>query len=154
MMDLQPLLARLTLLEDREAIRELKAQYCDICDDGHNPDRITGIFAADGVWESDRHGRFVGHDEIRAQFARFSKAIRFSQHMITNPVITVSGDAATGRWYFLSPMDFRGEPRWSFVRYDDAYVRLADGWKFQHTHVTLRMDAPHLGGWPTAGSAG
>ena len=145
---------RVIALEDIEAIKKLKAEYCDICDDGHNPDRITAIFAEDGVWESDRHGKFVGHDAIRAQFARFGKAIRFSQHMITNPMITVSGDTATARWYFLSPMDFRGEPRWSFVRYDDEYVRLADGWKFRHTHVTLRMDAPHLGGWPTAGSAG
>ena len=49
MMDLQPLLARLTLLEDREAIRELKALYCDICDDGHNPDRTTDLFPSDGL---------------------------------------------------------------------------------------------------------
>jgi hypothetical protein len=55
MMDLQPLLARLTLLEDRAAIRELKALYCDICDDAHNPDRITGIFVADGVCDSRPH---------------------------------------------------------------------------------------------------
>ena len=149
-MDVEALLARLQVLEDREAIRELKARYCDICDDGHDPDRIAEIFAPDGVWESERHGRFVGPEEIKAQFRRFGRDIAFSQHMVTNPVITVDGDTATGRWYFLSPMEFRGRPRWSFVRYDERYVRLSGTWLYQHLHVSLRLDAPHVGGWSDA----
>jgi hypothetical protein len=28
---------RITQLEDVEAIKRLKALYCDICDDNHNP---------------------------------------------------------------------------------------------------------------------
>ena len=43
--------ARVQRLEDIEAIRQLKAEYCDICDDSHNPDRIVTIFTEDGVWE-------------------------------------------------------------------------------------------------------
>jgi hypothetical protein len=31
---------RLTVLQDIEAIQRLKAEYCDICDDAHNPDRM------------------------------------------------------------------------------------------------------------------
>jgi hypothetical protein len=50
-------------------------------------------------------------------------------------------------------MDFRGEPRWSFVRYQDSYVRVGGRWKFQRTHVSLRMDAPHSGGWPIPDTA-
>jgi len=152
-MEYEALLGRLQVLEDREAIRELKARYCDICDDGHNAARIAEIFAEDGVWESERLGRFVGREAIRAQFVRFGRDIAFSQHMVTNPVITVDGDTATGRWYFLSPMEFRGAPRWTFVRYDDQYVRVDGNWLFQHLHVSLRLDAPHEGGWRAATEA-
>ena len=41
------ILARLTRMEDIEAIKQLKALYCEICDDDHNPDRIVTIFTDD-----------------------------------------------------------------------------------------------------------
>ena len=44
---------RIQRLEDLEAIRRLKATYCDICDDDHNPDRIVTIFTDDGIWEGE-----------------------------------------------------------------------------------------------------
>ena len=42
---------QLTVLQDIEAIKQLKAEYCDICDDDHNQDRILTIFSEDGIWE-------------------------------------------------------------------------------------------------------
>ncbi len=36
--------ARITRLEDIEAIKQLKARYCEICDDDHDPERITSVF--------------------------------------------------------------------------------------------------------------
>jgi hypothetical protein len=50
---------RIRRLEDIQAIRELKARYCDICDADHDADRIVELFTADGVWESvgGTHGR-------------------------------------------------------------------------------------------------
>ena len=51
-MDLAELERRITRIEDIEAIKQLKARYCEICDDDHDPDRITRIFAEDGVWQS------------------------------------------------------------------------------------------------------
>ena len=49
--DLDRISARLQNLEDIEAIKQLKALYCEICDDDHNPARIVGIFTKDGIWE-------------------------------------------------------------------------------------------------------
>ena len=40
-MDLAELERRITRIEDRKAIKELKARYCAVCDDDHNPDQIT-----------------------------------------------------------------------------------------------------------------
>ena len=55
------LAARLTRLEDIEAIRQLKARYCEICDDDHNTALITSIFTEDGTWEGKGIGKAEGH---------------------------------------------------------------------------------------------
>ena len=34
---------RIARIEDIEAIKQLKARYCEICDDDHNPNDITTI---------------------------------------------------------------------------------------------------------------
>ncbi len=94
------LAARLTRLEDIEAIRQLKARYCEICDDDHNTALITSIFTEDGTWEGKGIGKAEGHQEIRELFTTFQQAIKFSQHMVQNPIIEVDGNKATARWYF------------------------------------------------------
>ncbi len=40
---------RITNIEDVEAIKKLKARYCAICDDNHDPEKITGLFTSDAV---------------------------------------------------------------------------------------------------------
>jgi hypothetical protein len=48
-MDNAELEKRITVLEDIEAIKKLKARA--VCYDDHNPDKITTLFAEDGIWE-------------------------------------------------------------------------------------------------------
>src|SRR5262245_54135314 len=50
-MDMAQLEQRLTRIEDIEAIKQLKARYCAIADEDHNPDKITTLFVEDGIWE-------------------------------------------------------------------------------------------------------
>lgn len=59
-MDIAELEKRLTVCEDIEAIKQLKARYCAVCDDDHNPDKITTLFAEDGIWEGADVGRHAG----------------------------------------------------------------------------------------------
>ncbi len=40
-MDIAELARRITVLEDIEAIKKLKARYCAVCDNDHNPDDIV-----------------------------------------------------------------------------------------------------------------
>ena len=58
-------------LQDIEAIKRLKAEYCDICDDAHNPDRIGAIFAEDGIGKEKGScwRRARGHSEAGQSFA-------------------------------------------------------------------------------------
>lgn len=142
-MDITELEKRITRLEDIEAIKQLKARYCDICDDMHNPDRIASVFAEDGIWEGGDFGKAQGHAAIRDLFSGFSKQISFSQHNIMNPIITVDGDRATGSWYIVGPWDFveNNKKVWMTLRYNDDYVKVDGQWKYQHLRAVLRFTA-------------
>lgn len=146
---------QLTILQDIEAIKQLKAEYCDICDDNHNPDRIVTIFAADGIWEGQRIGRAQGHAEIRKLFESFAERISFSQHNVFNPRIAVNGTEAHGSWNFLGPFTFRKGNRqlWLAARYEDDYVKLDGQWKFKHLRAFGRMAAPYEEGWASRATA-
>jgi hypothetical protein len=148
-MDNAELQRRLTIIEDVEAIKRLKAEYCDICDDKHDQDRIVTIFAADGIWEGKGVGRAEGHAELRKLFKSFEERISFSQHNVFNPRITVNGNQAHGIWYFLGPFTFRKENKalWLAARYEDDYVKIDGVWKFQHLRAIGRMAAPYETGW-------
>ncbi len=139
---------RITRLEDIEAIKQLKARYCEICDDDHNPDRITSLFAEDAIWESADFGKAEGHDAIRELFTGFKKMFNFSQHNIMNPIIEVDGDRATGVWYIMGPWTYteNNEEKWLALRYNDDYVKRDGEWKYQHLRVALRMVADRQAG--------
>ena len=71
---------RLQVLEDGEAIRNLKARYAGLCDNQYDADEIASLFTEDAVWEQAdvhqrqhrrRHGFFslfplhwINHDRI------------------------------------------------------------------------------------------
>lgn len=148
-MDLE---ARITRLEDLEAIKQLKARYCEICDDDHNPDRITSLFTEDGIWEARGIGEAEGHAEIRQLFQRFQQSIRFSQHMTMNPVIEVEGDRARGTWYFFGPftMEKHNQAMWQACRYHEVYRKVDGAWLFERLTVKgPRMAADYGEGWAT-----
>jgi hypothetical protein len=140
---------RIAVLEDIEAIKKLKARYCAICDEDHNPDKIITLFAPDGIWEGAGVGQHQGHEAIRKLFQNFKERISFSQHMVMNPIIEVTSERATGVWYFLGPFTMRAGNRqlWLGARYEEDYVKLNGEWKFSHLRAIGRMSAPYEKGW-------
>jgi len=148
-MDMVEFERRLTRIEDLEAIKQLKARYCDICDDDHNPNKITTLFVEDGVWEGGDFGKAQGHVAIRQLFQTFQRLIGFSQHMVMNPIIEIDGTRAKGTWYFLGPFTFRkgNEAKWVAVKYEDDYVKVNGEWKYQHLRANIRMSAAYDEGW-------
>jgi ketosteroid isomerase-like protein len=140
-MDMNELAQRITRLEDIEAIKQLKVRYSHICDDLHNPDTIASVFAEDAIWESADFGRAQGHQEIRDLFQQFRDTFTFSQHNMTNPIIEVDGDRATGIWYISGPWTHaeNNHAIWMMARYDDDYVKIDGEWKYQHLRAGVRM---------------
>ncbi len=139
----------ITVLQDIEAIKKLKAEYCDICDDKHNQDRIVQIFVEDGIWEGPGIGKAQGPAELRKLFKSFEDRILFSQHNVFNPRIEVNGNEAHASWYFLGPFTFYkdNQQMWIAARYEDDYIKINGQWKFKHLRAFGRMVAPYEVGW-------
>ena len=94
---------RLQVLEDAEAIRNLKARYAALCDNQYDADGIASLFTEDAVWESPALGRFEGQDAIRNFFRGASGIFSFAIHYSLNGHIEVDGDTARARWYLFMP---------------------------------------------------
>ena len=132
-----------------EEIKQLKARYAAACDDDYAPDAIAELFTDDAIWE----GGFMGHAEtrsgIREFFANASNLIGFAVHGVSNPLIEIDGDRATGRWYLHQPMTMKGTDAcyWFCAQYLDDYVRVDGVWKFQHVRVIARAFTPYSEGF-------
>ncbi len=147
---LETTVARLAAIED---LKQLKARYCAYCDDHYNPDGIAAMFVDDGVWDGGKEfGRHVGRAAIRAFFAGVSGQILFAAHLVMNPIITVDGDRAHGKWRLIMPCTVRNnengpEARWLLSAYDDEYVRRDGAWFYSRLTVANQFYAAHTTGW-------
>jgi hypothetical protein len=150
-MDLNELARKVQMLEDIEAIRQLKHQYCAYCDDNYNPDGIAGLFVEDAVWDGGGFGRYVGRDAIRNFFRGAPKLFSFAAHQVLNPIIKVDGNRATGEWKLFQPCTLEGKdgPRamWLAAIYHDEYVKTPSGWKYQNLKVDALFFTPYEDGW-------
>ena len=150
-MSLEDLENRIRVLEDIEAIKQLKAWYCVYCDarDPADPDAIASLFTEDAVWDGGRFGRHEGREEIRSFFQRVPQILSFAVHMVMNPIIEINGDTATGIWYLLEPCTFAEGNRavWGAALYDEEYVRVNSQWKIQNLKLDWRFFTPFDEGW-------
>ena len=110
---------KLQWLFDIENIKQLKHRYCAYCDEKYDPDGIISLFVEDGVWDGGLFGRYEGHAAIREFFSGASNLISFANHYVSNPVIDVDGDSASGRWDLWQPMVSEPEHRacWLMAKY-------------------------------------
>jgi len=146
---LEQQVARLTAIED---IKQMKAQYCAYCDAGYDPEGIASLFVEDGIWDGgEAFGRHEGVEAIKAFFRGISSDIVFAGHLVLNPIITVDGDSANGKWWLIMPcttnMEGKKEARWLAAEYDDDYVKRDGRWLNKHLRIDLKFFAPYLDGW-------
>jgi ketosteroid isomerase-like protein len=140
---------RIQHLEDIEAIKKLKARYCALCDENYDADGLAILFTPDAVWDGGQLGVCRGREEIRLFFQKSPRAISFAIHQVTNPIIDVDGDSATGSWYLFQPCTFARSERamWMAATYRDRYVRSNDEWLFAHVEISVRFMTPFDEGW-------
>jgi len=141
--------ARLQRLEDIHALQTLKARYAAHCDADYDEEALAPLFTEDAVWDGGPMGRYEGRDAIRAFFSGSNTVMPFAIHHVTNPILEIEGDRATGSWYLWQPCTLAegNQALWMAGRYDDVYRREAGGWRFEHVTITLRALSPYEHGW-------
>lgn len=125
--------ARLSALEDRQAIVDLQSRYTLLIDN-HDLDRAGLLFArqarfrsADGVM--DATGREAICDQYRSRFA----VLRFNFHVTHDHLIELdpdNPDRATGTVSSHAELVRNGTPMVVAMRYQDGYVREDGAWRF------------------------
>lgn len=145
---------RVQVLEDRNEITKLKARYVNMNDGGWhgpthaNPQAVADMFVEDGVWDGRPSTPLAeGRAAIRTLFENFG-VVPFVVHYVTNPIIEVDGDEATGHWHALVTMTVPGgQALWTLGYYIEDYVRTADGWKFKTMRFDTAATTPYELGW-------
>jgi hypothetical protein len=145
---------RLRALEDREEIIKLKARYVNYNDGGWNgpthahPDEVADMFVENGIWDgTPTAGYAKGREQIRQLFRNFA-VMPFIVHYVSNPLIDVDGDRATGHWHALVTATLPdGSAMWILGIYDERYVRTGEGWKFETLRFISVANSPYSQGW-------
>jgi hypothetical protein len=129
---------RVRHLEDTEAIRVLMARYHQLCDgwteEGthKDPEALSQLFTEDGTWAVGPTP-MVGRAAVAEQARRLQKAIPWIIHTFTNPVVSISGDQASGEFKGLVRVrrEGRTSPGETIGVYRAQLVRQDAGWLFQ-----------------------
>jgi uncharacterized protein (TIGR02246 family) len=140
---------RLQVLEDAEAIRNLKARYAALCDKQYDADGIAALFTEDALWESPGLGRFEGREAIRNFFRGASAIFSFAIHYSLNGHIEVEGDTARARWYLFMPCTVASgnQAMWRAGIDHETYARVDGVWMFRHKRSEPVMSVPFATGW-------
>lgn len=155
-MDIATLSARLTRLEDIEAIRALVATYALGADRNNDPAILGPLFAAEAVWECAGFGRYEGAGVIARELDRIGREdIRWSLHYMISPLIEPAADGrhARCRWYLwelarIAPNRVP-DAHWIGGTYDTQLEKGRDGWRFTRVVLNLKLLSPYPEGWHT-----
>ena len=120
-----------SLLEDKDAIRDLLSKYCFHTDSGE-ADALVALFVENCLYDGGPFGRFEDraalHGFIAGAAARYSSV----RHLTMNEVILVAGETARSRSYFLVLNCASNPPAPIFAgTYEDEFVKAGGRWLFK-----------------------
>ncbi|MGH7090743.1 MAG: nuclear transport factor 2 family protein [Stellaceae bacterium] len=127
-----------TALEDKDAIREVLAEYCFRLDGGRFAE-MAALFTEDGTWDT-AFGKAVG----RAAIADLARDLRTRAgnnrpraiHLVTNIAIALNGDHARVRSNWTVVQNSAEGPKiGSGGSYDDEMVKRDGRWLFRYRKI-------------------
>ena len=120
-----------------------------------NGDSYAKLFAPGAVFG---RPRTEGHDNLAKLATQEPHGAYYVRHFITNHVIEPSPGGAIGKEYaVIIDIGEAGKSSGIFLggRYDDEYVKTAEGWKFKmRTFTPSRVDVPAAAGAGGRGGRG
>jgi 3-phenylpropionate/cinnamic acid dioxygenase small subunit len=129
-----------SVIEEKDAIRELLARYCFHFDNGEF-DQWLSLFTDDGAFDLGSRGRFQGRDALR-KFLRvvpLTNGVPMIKHCVMNAIVSVAGDRATARSYVVV---LRGGEALALSvagRYEDQLIKQGGEWRFVERKAHLDM---------------
>ena len=122
-----------TALEDKDAIRELLAEYCFRLD-GDRFDEMAHLFAEDGTWDTafgSATGRPAIVELVKAIRARAPATAPRGIHLVANVVIALDGARASVRSNWTVVQNGPDGPKvGSGGSYADTMVKQDGRWRF------------------------
>lgn len=137
---------RLRRMEDLEEIRSLRNMYHFFINE-KQVDRLPEIYTDDAVFSMDDSLEWVGVKQIVAGLHEVGERVHFLKHFIHGHEIKLAGDTGTGFAYLDARYAMGERSLVVTARYDDDYVRTAQGWRMQRTRVSLIYALPLGVGW-------
>jgi hypothetical protein len=131
-------------LEEKDAIREVLAEYCFRLDDGRFAE-MAALFTENGTWDT-AFGRATGRTAI-AELARSLREGAGDQrprgiHLVTNFSIALDGASARVRSNWTVAQNSRKGPEiGSGGAYQDELVKVGEQWLFRYRKID-RFIAP------------
>jgi uncharacterized protein (TIGR02246 family) len=129
--------AEMSVLEDKDTIREVMAAYCHALDACRFAD-VASLFTEDAVWTTD-YGEAKGRDAIERMF-RSVVPVKGEgpqrKHYITNIIIRVDGDSASSVSDYLIVRE-SGKDLIPVMggTYKDDWVRQDGTWRFRRKEL-------------------
>jgi ketosteroid isomerase-like protein len=142
-MTLKELEKRVAALEDIEDIKKLHREYL-FWFNNQQWEEMIDCFAENATAEIGAHGLRRGKEEITKLF-KINIANRVTSwkggHFVTQPVISIDGDKATGHWLlhifvFHTQTPTGPSYKWTQGRYDCEYAKVNGKWKFSSLKFT------------------
>ena len=133
-----------TAVEEKDAIREVLAEYCFRLDDGHFAE-MAALFTEDGTWDT-AFGKATGLAAI-ADLGRDIRALAGEQrprgiHLVTNIAIALDGGIARVRSNWIVAQNCPEGPKiGSGGAYRDELVKEHGQWLFRYRKID-RFIAP------------
>ena len=127
-----------TAVEEKDAIREVLAEYCFRLDDGRFAE-MADLFAEDGTWET-AFGKATG----RAAIAELARSLRAraqeprprAVHLVSNVAIVLDDERATVRSNWMVMQNSADGPKiGSGGAYYDEMVKENDRWLFRYRKI-------------------
>ena len=125
-----------SVLEEKDAIRELMARACFHFDNGEF-EAWLDLYAPDGAFDLGARGRFVGRDNLQ-KFLKslpLTNGLPMMKHCVMNTIVSVNGDRATARSYVVVVQG--GEQLAVSIagRYEDGLAKVGGAWRFTERKV-------------------
>lgn len=117
-------------------------------------DEAADLFARDAMLEIAGRGLFCGQDRIRAYLHALPPLTHGTvfNHMQLQPLVTVNGDVAKGRWRAIMEVGFLGrEELCGEGLYENEYVREEGVWKISKLHFFVTYYVRWNEGWSKGG---